>query len=316
MVENGDFEHPRLVAIETTSRCNAKCSFCPNSALVRDKKDMSDELFEKIVEDCRSFPLEAIEPFLNGEPFVDEAIIPRLEHIRSRLPKTKLRLYTNGSAMTPRRIDGLVGLGIDHLFVSLNTVDPETYRSVMGLRLERTLDNLSYLTHPMRIKKVAKKITVRMTRSSETTLSDQRAFLDLCRDLGVRPFIAALYNYKGSVDSALPVPNFPCEHITRLDVLSSGLVTLCCMDHDGEYTWGDLNSQSVLEAHNSSAARRYRNMLRTGRRREIVPCNVCNLFWPSLKSMPAVTTARFALEAAHYFVKYRPVGMRAPSHRT
>ena len=31
------WDTPRLVAVETTNHCNAKCVFCPNNALARDK---------------------------------------------------------------------------------------------------------------------------------------------------------------------------------------------------------------------------------------------------------------------------------------
>jgi len=313
-VENmrGEIEYPRLVAIETTSRCNARCDFCPNSALVRGKESMDSDLFEKIVEDCRAFPLAAIEPFLNGEPFMDPEIFPRMEHIRRRLPDTSLRLYTNGYAMTPRKIDQLVGLGIDHLYVSLNTLNPEKYAATVGLRLERTLSNLEYLTDPVRRARVARKITFRITRLRDTPLEEQQRFVTYCRERGVRPFIVGLFNYKGDIYSDLPVPGYPCEHITRVDVLSNGTVTLCCMDQEGEYAWGDARRDSVLDIFNGSEARRYRTEHRQGRRRSIEPCNACNLFWPSLESMPLLRKARFGLEVGMYFLRHRPVGMRRP----
>src|SRR5512144_741309 len=94
-------EYPRLVSVETTSRCNAICPFCPYNVRARDKTHMTNELFDKIIEECREFPLETIEPFLNGEPFVDPQIMNRLEKIRSRLPATKLKVYSNGYALSP-----------------------------------------------------------------------------------------------------------------------------------------------------------------------------------------------------------------------
>src|SRR5215208_5559592 len=97
-------EHPRLVCVETTNHCNAKCVFCPNNALARDKGPMTDDLFEKIIEECREFPLGAIEPFMQGDPFSDPKILPRLVLIRRRLPDTKLRHYTNGYGMGPKKI--------------------------------------------------------------------------------------------------------------------------------------------------------------------------------------------------------------------
>ncbi len=56
-------EIPRIVSVETTNRCNAKCDFCPNSSLSRNRQTMEQDLFEKIIDDCTQFQLPAIEPF-------------------------------------------------------------------------------------------------------------------------------------------------------------------------------------------------------------------------------------------------------------
>jgi radical SAM protein with 4Fe4S-binding SPASM domain len=122
-----------------------------------------------------------------------------------------------------------------------------------------------------------------------------------------------LYNYKGDVHSDMPIPTFPCDHIDRLDILANGRVTLCCMDQNGEYGWGDVTQQSLVDVYRSEVATRYRSMHRSGRRQQIEPCNRCNLFWPSLSGMSALRTARFAFEVGCYFVKNRPLGRRAPT---
>jgi molybdenum cofactor biosynthesis enzyme MoaA len=303
---DGAREIPRLVAIETTNACNAKCAFCPNSVVSRDHLAMSDETFHKIVDDCTTFELSAIEPFLNGEPFMDPQIIPRLQYIRARLPKTKLRLYTNGYGMTDKRVDELLDLGIDHLFVSLNTLDPVKYEAVMGLRLERTLRNIDYAVDASRRKRLAREITVRMVRTNETTKEDEKRFAAYCREKNVNCMIVGLFNYLGDVHSALPVPNFPCEHLTRVDILSNGKVTLCCMDAEGHYPWGDVTKESVLDIYNGERARAYRQAHRTGKRREIPPCGTCNLFWPSFDGLSLPRRIQFGLAYAWYHLRYWP----------
>jgi molybdenum cofactor biosynthesis enzyme MoaA len=308
-------EYPRLVSIETTNRCNAKCVFCPNRSLARERAVMSDGLFQKILEDCRRFPLKAIEPFLNGEPFMDPRLIERLEMIRRMLPQTAVSLYSNGSLMTPDKIDRLVGLGVEHLIISVNTIDPEKYRQTTGLDFEKTKANLDYLTDPVRRSSVARRITFRITRQSDTTLAEQERFIAFARRRGVRPMIVGLFNYKGDVHSPYPVPGYPCEHITRLDILASGKVTLCCMDQEGEYSWGDVSSEGVLEVFNGVVASRYKEMHRSGKRRQIPPCGACNLFWPSLSKMPWTRTASFALQAGYYFLRHRPNGLKVPAEK-
>jgi MoaA/NifB/PqqE/SkfB family radical SAM enzyme len=276
---------------------------------------MSQDLFEKIIEECREFPLQAIEPFIQGDPFSDPDILPRLEHIRRRLPKTKLRLYTNGYGMSPKKIDALLDLGIDHLFVSINTLDHERYRTVMGIPLKRTLDNLDYLTDPIRKQRAARKITFRMTRLGDTTLEEQDTFIQYCKNKGVRGFVVGLFNYKGDVHSSLPVPSYGCEHVNRLDILATGRVTLCCMDQDGEYGWGDASNMSVLELYRHPAARRYREFHASGRRREIEPCGTCNLFWPLFKDMTPIQAVRTGVDYCLYMARYQPIGRRAPAKK-
>lgn len=300
-------EYPRLVSIETTNRCNATCSFCPNNALQRDRAVMDDALFEKIVRDCTEFPLPAIEPFLQGEPFVDPRLFDRLELIRRLLPKTKLRLYSNGAALTPEKASRLHEFGVDHLYISLNTTDPDRYREVVGLSYERTLRNLRHLAGLSGPRRVARAITVRMTVTPETTPADRQAFRALCRELGVRPLFARIFNYKGDIPSELPVPPYPCEHITRLDVLVDGRTTLCCMDQDGEYGWGSVVERSVLEVFQGAAAERVRRLHRTGRRDECEPCDRCNLFWADFRNIPWPRRLLFWGQLLAYHARYRPV---------
>ena len=309
-------EVPRLVAIETTSRCNASCNFCPYSAKTTEKRAMDQALFEKIIEDCRAFPLAKIEPLLNGEPFVDPRIVERMAHIRRRLPRSILHLVTNGNAMLPRRTDEVADMGgVDRLIVSLNTLDAATYREVMDLDLARTLDNLRYLLDPARRRRVARRIYVRMVRRPDSTLAEQDEFLAFCRAHGARPMIVGQHNYAGDVASLMPVPAYPCQMLDRVDILHDGRVALCCSDAEGKYSWGDVRTQSVLEVFRGEAATRYRETHRRGGRREIAPCSGCNLVWPDLTGMPLGRTMKTAAEFAAYLVRHRPLGRHAPQRR-
>jgi len=306
--KNSNTEYPRLVAIETTNYCNAKCVFCTNNTLVRNRRHMSDALFEEIIEGCREFPLQNIEPVINGEPLVDPKIMQRLELIKNRLPETKIRLFTNGNALTPSRIHELCKFGLDSLIVSVNTLDPKKHKTITGLEIDRLLSNLSYLTDPEWKNKVARKITFRMTRLPDTSKQEQDNFKDFCKNLKVQCNIKSVFNFKGDKPTVLPVPTYPCEHITRLDILSNGVVTLCCMDPEGEYPLGDANKTGLLSIFNSEASKRYRRYHRSGRRKEIAPCNRCNLPNPSFDHMPFFKSSRVALQVGYYYLRHRPKG--------
>jgi hypothetical protein len=183
----------------------------------------------------------------------------------------------------------------------------------MGIPLKRTLDNLDYLTDSVRKHRVARKITFRMTRLGDTTLAEQDTFLQYCKTKGVHGFVVGLFNYKGDVHSSLPVPSYGCEHVNRLDILATGRVTLCCMDQDGQYGWGDANKMSVLELYRHPSAKKYRDYHASGRRREIEPCGTCNLFWPLFKDMSPIQAVRTGIDYCLYMARHRPIGRRPPA---
>ncbi len=300
-------EYPRLVSIETTNRCNAKCYFCPNNALRRDRAVMDDDLFEKIIRDCMEFELPAIEPFLQGEPFVDPRIFDRLELINMLLPRTRLRLYSNGAALSPEKADRLREMRIEHLYLSINTIDHQRYKEITGLPFERTLENLRYLTERRGDGKVASMITVRLTLMKETTHEEKARFFALCHKLGVRGMMVGLFNYKGDIHSDLPVPPYPCAHINRLDVMVDGRTTLCCMDQEGEYGWGSVRERSVLEVFNGREATRVRELQRSGKRMQFEPCDRCNLFWADFSRVPFPRRAIFWGQWLSYHLRYHPL---------
>ena len=84
--------------------------------------------------------------------------------------------------------------------------------------------------------------------------------------------------------------------------LLNGTVTLCCMDQDGEYSWGDVNKQPILEVYRGSVAAKYREKHWSGKRNEIHPCDTCNLFWPGLEGLPLLKRAKFGVQAGLYFL--------------
>ncbi len=333
-------EYPVMVALETTNRCNATCWFCPitegskrppaepdalvqlgarkNQAVEHDEHatfelmkrplgTMDDGLFEKIIDDCRQFPLRRLEPYLHGEPFMDRKILDRIQYINDKLPRTEVHIFTNGSLLTAKTVERLRELRIASLLISLNTAVPEKYNSIMGLDWKKTFANLERVADANRSKKpVADRFVMRMTAPQETTDAEIARFRTLARRMGARAVIVSLHNYKGSIDSERPVPRFPCYFVNDLDILYDGNTALCCMDHDGDYSWGDVKQRSVLEVFNSPVAKRYRQLMREDRRSELTPCNQCNMFWWSLQRT-GTRRLMYGGRIARYLVEHRPL---------
>jgi len=77
---------------------------------------------------------------------LDKRIFSVCEKINNQLPNAKLRLFTNGSPLTPAIVDKIAALkNVIHLWVSLNESDPESYKSLMDLPFEKTIEKLDML---------------------------------------------------------------------------------------------------------------------------------------------------------------------------
>ncbi len=90
---------PLNILIETINRCNSTCSFCAANRNVESRPfcRMSDELFQKIVCQLADWDYSGyISLFANNEPFMDTRIIEFHKHIREKLPKAKIKVFTNG----------------------------------------------------------------------------------------------------------------------------------------------------------------------------------------------------------------------------
>jgi hypothetical protein len=271
-------DFPAEVHIETLTACNAKCSFCPYPKLERLGNRMSDDLIDKIIGDLESIPRDlpfALSPFKVNDPLIDKRIFNICTEINHRLPSARLRLFTNGSPLTDSVIERIARIEhLEHLWISLNEYLPDTYFSVMGIPLERTLKRLDRLhqavesgfPHPIIISRVRDRTT------------NDESFVNFIRQRYPRFAITVMpyANWAQQVPSmeSLPVPANGCVRWFELSIMSTGKVALCCMDGEGRHVIGDISTQTVLDIYNSPDYRRLRESVES-RKNADFPCNRC-----------------------------------------
>ena len=111
---------PIIISIETINRCNSKCGFC--AASIQNEKrpfsKMKDEVFFNIVQQLADWNYKnMIALYINNEPLIDERIFDFYMHLRSKLPKATLLLFTNGTLLSPEKLDKLADC-IDVLIIN------------------------------------------------------------------------------------------------------------------------------------------------------------------------------------------------------
>ena len=121
---------PLVDQIELTNRCPYTCVMCPRTtSMQRSLGSMRLELFERVIEQvCAVQDYLALHHF--GEsllhPHIDAAVRIALRHgVRSGLS-------CKPPSLTPGLSHRLLDAGIANIVLSLDSLDPDTYRSIRG----------------------------------------------------------------------------------------------------------------------------------------------------------------------------------------
>jgi len=113
----------RIVYIETTTECNLRCSYCPNSkyerSLKRNRELMDVALFHKIIDHLKEIKWSGeIEPHSYGEPLLDPRLDDLISYARRQLPQSDINLHSNGELLTLERYLLLVESGVNKFTVT------------------------------------------------------------------------------------------------------------------------------------------------------------------------------------------------------
>lgn len=262
---------PFEVSIETLAMCNAACEFCTYPNLARIGTKMPDELINRLIDEMATWDAPFMfSPFKVNEPLLDVRLFDILEQFNERVPKGFVRLFTNGSALGTANIRKLPNIkNLEHVWVSLNSVDPVEYTKIMKLPWKRTADNLDALHDsfdgPVVLSRVA------------GTYNQNRDFVTYCNQAWPK-FQAVVIKRDGWLgDIAAPVAQIPdtmCSRWFELSVTAAGIVSLCCMDGHAKFPIGDLNTQTMLEVYNDPAWRQRRETKMS--RKQVFPCSTCS----------------------------------------
>ncbi len=99
------------------------------------QKDMTLEVFESALDAIDG--LEHIELQGEGEPLLNPHIFQMVKMARDRFPKLKISIITNGSCFQASNVEQIIDLGIYKLYVSIESADPEMFKSIRGGSLAR-----------------------------------------------------------------------------------------------------------------------------------------------------------------------------------
>jgi hypothetical protein len=246
----------KYVSLEAHTVCNQACYFCPVSIAPREDYFMPTELYERILRELAVHrgTIEALFMINYNEPTADRRFVDQVRAIKAAgLPPAVL---TNGSGLTPERIDALVAMGgLRFLSINLSTLDRERYqRDRGGDHLELVLRNLE---HARDQELAAQMDIVVLGTGNDDHKSDFAAIRERFAGSRFEVKYFEVMDRAGYLQIGLKpaVPNqrlCGCDNVgsrplQHLHITPQGKCVLCCEDYDGKYVVGDLTHQSVDE---------------------------------------------------------------------
>ena len=272
-------EYPLNVQIQTVSSCNATCEFCPYPGSWHDQNpgSMSWEIYEKIIKGLAPYPVRKFSPYLENEPTLDKEIMEKVEYALKHILPGWTEISTNLSFLNERMLRKIEDIfpNIPHeIWISFHGCNKETYEDIMGLKFDRTLDNVMQLVELAQI--VPINFIIRGSGKPRDNMGktknwfgekEYRAFWDRkLKKYKHKPKIA-FFTYhdragqiqlkeKGmSFDTIFleSLDNFYCVRFDRwIQFLYTGEPILCCMDYNRETVYGEsIKDQSFDELFSS-----------------------------------------------------------------
>ena len=268
---------PRSVKIEISPRCNYRCGFCAlRTRESQPKWDMDFALFKRITREMKEAGVEEIGVFYLGESFMNpRLLVDCITYLKREIAMPYVFLTSNASMAFPEAVDACMRAGLDSLKWSVNACDEQQFVRIMGVAgrlFNRALENIRQ-AHEVRARGG---YTTGLYASSIRYDGEQHEKMEALLASRVRPYVDQHYwlplysmgafatereeklGYRPTAGNqgrigALREP-LPCwSAFTEGHVTAEGKLSACCFDATANWTMGDLNTTSFMEAWNSAA---------------------------------------------------------------
>lgn len=269
---------PKKLVLETTTRCNARCTYCGNKDVP--KMDMPLDLYKAII-DAAPF-VERIDPLSRGEPLLYPHIVEAVEYAKQA--GKKVVMHTNGSLMNGEMALKLMRAGVDMIVFSIDDSVKEYYEQVrQGLDFDLVRKNVEITKYLRNFHRFDTEIRVRICVNyrSRDRLAEIIHYWEKRVDVVTSAFEQDIF-----VDSEIKISPFAytfepidCGEIYKsMAIRPDGTVAICCTDWYDNFVIGkvDINvtKKELIDIFNNDIMTSYRKALRSGRKIPVV-CIAC-----------------------------------------
>lgn len=216
----------RGVFIETSTYCNRRCEYCPNSINPMPVGFMDEAMFKEVIAQLKkiNFSATLCYHFFN-EPLLDKRLAGFVSYARRNLPACIHRIFTNGDFLTLEKASELIEAGVSEFLITIHDRDEKDLRA--------------------KLEPVAKKHPTRLIIQS------------------IRG--GPLSNRGGAIEVPIREERTTCtSYLENLMIDYQGNVLLCCQDFYRQHKFGNIMHDQITSIWNKPAFSMLRKELRQG----------------------------------------------------
>ncbi|MFW6008195.1 MAG: radical SAM protein [archaeon] len=175
-------EHPPVLYVELTQNCISKCDFCKPNWNNNPKFNMSEELFQEILNNYIKYA-SLVDLRGWGESLILPNFKSRIEQV-SELG-ANIRMATTLGCGSKDTLNSLIDNDV-FLSISLDAIDKKLYESIRpGINFDTVIKNIKYVTKKLEKKgTLENNIRLSMTMHRDN-LYEAEKILDLAKDVGI-----------------------------------------------------------------------------------------------------------------------------------
>lgn len=144
MTTDGCGRRINYLRLSITDRCNLRCRYCmPETGVVKTTHGniLRYEELEKVAHATVALGVEKIR-ITGGEPLVRKGVVRFLDRVK-RIPGLKHLVLTTNGVLLPRMAADLRAAGVERLNISLDSLQPESFRRITRLgEVSQVLDGI------------------------------------------------------------------------------------------------------------------------------------------------------------------------------
>lgn len=275
---------PKVIYIETTNLCNANCIMCPHEKITRKLDHMTDNIFYKIVNDCKKQKIKHSQIFLHkeGEPLLDNQIYEKIKYIKNEIGvNNEIGINTNAMLLSKENSKKLLSSGLDVIYFSVDGVDKESYEKIRkNLDYNIVLKNIKDFFKLKKSLNSPIKVIMQMLITEENSINEQ-TFKKIWEKYPCEFYIKRMHSYLDGGHSSLTKnieikqKHFCKDPFEIVVIYNNGNIGLCCWDYNNEYSIGNILDHNLFDIFNNIKSKNMRDSQIKLQCKNIVPCNRC-----------------------------------------